>query len=129
VKTPRQLGQANSQAESSGAAVEAALVVLLVAEGMLPMLTDRQLSRVLFVLHLQQKSLHRCRGHSCNVGLGRIIQNGKVCRNAVTLIADVHSAQEQTVWADHLRAALVLASSTASPALSADLEACCLARW
>jgi len=51
---PRQLGQGNIQAESSGAAVEAALVVLLVAEGMLPMLTDKQL-----VLRSQQRSLQR----------------------------------------------------------------------
>jgi len=43
-ETLRQLGQDNMQAESSGAAVQAALVVLLVAEGMLPMLTDKQLS-------------------------------------------------------------------------------------
>ena len=48
---------------------------------------------------------------------------GKIHRDAVTYIADAHKTQEQTVWADHLRAALVLASSTASPALSADLEA------
>jgi len=49
-ETLRQLGQDNMQAESSGAAVQAALVVLLVAEGMLPMLTDKQLSWVLLVL-------------------------------------------------------------------------------
>ena len=53
-ETLRQLGQDNMQAESSGAAVQAALVVLLVAEGMLPMLTDRQL-----VLGSQQRSLQR----------------------------------------------------------------------
>jgi len=48
--------------------VEAALVVLLVAEEMLPMLTDSQLSCVLLDLHSQHKSLHRCSSHDFDVG-------------------------------------------------------------
>ncbi len=64
--------------------------------------------------------------HSCHCSMRNATSESYF--TAMPAVDDGQHAENMTNEM-HLRAALVLASSTASPALSAEADAWCLARW